>query len=405
MKKLKVLWQQSPNTSIYVGQLAEVQRRIYFEYEPDFIESGIQLSPFKCPLQGGLIEHRDHAFGPLPGLFDDSLPDGWGLLLMDRHFRRLDVAPAAVSPIERLSYLGLHTMGALTYHPPQDLEQDNQLLDLYALGKHAEAVYSGQTQEVLPQLERAGGSPGGARPKVLVGIKDNEVISGQDDLPDGFEAWIVKFASQQDVRNAGPLEYAYALMAQAAEIRMPPVQLLEVAKHRHYFCIKRFDRGPGNRRIHMHTFGNLVHANFRIPSTDYADLFKVTQVLTRNHQDTLKLFRRMVFNIVSHNRDDHAKNFAFLMDEQGQWSLAPAYDLTFSPGPGGEHSMTLLGEGRIPTRIHCLKLAEQCGIKRESALSIIDHTNEVTQKWPEYAQQAGCSRRIIQQVKQSLCLL
>ncbi len=405
MKKLQVLWQKSPSTSICVGQLAEVNRSIYFEYEPDFIASGVQLSPFKCPLQNGLIEHRDHAFGPLPGLFDDSLPDGWGLLLMDRHFRKLGVAPATVSPVERLAYLGLRTMGALTYHPPQDFEQDNQLLDLYALGKHAEAVYAGQTEEVLPQLERAGGSPGGARPKVLVGIKDNEVISGQDDLPEGFEAWIVKFASQQDVRDAGPMEYAYALMAQNAEIEMPPVHLLEVAEDCHYFCIKRFDRKSGNRRIHMHTFGNLVHANFRIPSTDYADLFKVTQVLTRDHQDTLKLFKRMVFNIVTHNRDDHAKNFAFLMDEQGQWSLAPAYDLTFSPGPGGEHSMTLLGEGRNPTRIHCLQLAERCGIKHDVASSIIDQINGVAKEWPRYAQQAGCSRRITQQVRESLCLL
>jgi serine/threonine-protein kinase HipA len=405
MKKLRVHWQQAPNTSICVGQLAALNSRIYFEYEPEFLGSGIELSPLKLPLQDGLIEHRDVPFGPLPGLFDDSLPDGWGLLLMDRHFRRLGVAPGAVSPIERLAYLGLRTMGALTYHPPHDLEQDHQILDLYALGKNAEAVYAGQVQDVLPQLERAGGSPGGARPKVLVGLKGSEVISGQDDLPEGFEAWIVKFSSPQDVRDAGPLEYAYALMAQAAEIRMPPVQLLEVAKNRQHFCIKRFDRSPGNHRIHMHTFGNMVHANFRIPSTDYADLFKVTQILTRNHQDTVELFRRMVFNIVSHNRDDHAKNFGFLMNEQGQWSLSPAYDLTFSPGPGGEHSMTLLGEGRRPARAHCLQLADQCGIKRDVALTIINQVNEVVQQWPQYAQQAGCSRKITQQVKQSLVVL
>lgn len=405
MKKLQVFWQQAPERLICVGQLAEVDRRVYFEYDTDFLASSIEMSPFKLPLQGGLIEHRDLPFGPLPGLFDDSLPDGWGLLLMDRHFRRLGVAPGAVSPIERLAYLGMRAMGALTYHPPHEFEQDHQLLDLYALGKNAEAVYGGQAQDVLPQLARAGGSPGGARPKVLVGIKGGEIISGQDDLPEGFEAWIVKFASSQDMRDAGPLEYAYALMAQAAEIRMPSVQLLRVAEDRRHFCIRRFDRSTGNRRIHMHTFGNLVHANFRIPSTDYADLFKVTQILTRNHLDVLELFRRMVFNIVSHNRDDHAKNFAFLMDEQGQWSLSPAYDLTFSPGPGGEHSMTLLGEGRAPTRMHCLQLAEQCGMKRDMAVTIISQVNEVVTQWPKYARQAGCSRSITQQVKQSLGVL
>ena len=231
MKKLRVDWQRSPDDSICVGQLAESERRIYFEYDAAFAESGIQLSPFKLPLQGALIEHRDRAFGPLPGLFDDSLPDGWGLLLMDRHFRKLGVAPATVSPIERLAYLGLSTMGALTYHPPQDLEVDTQLLDLHALGKNAEAVFAGETQEVLPQLEQAGGSPGGARPKVLVGIKENKIICGQADLPEGFEAWIVKFSSRQDARDAGPLEYANALMARAANIQRPPIRLLEATKH------------------------------------------------------------------------------------------------------------------------------------------------------------------------------
>ncbi len=405
MKKLRVDWHRSPEDSICVGQLAESERRIYFEYDAGFMDLGIQLSPFKLPIQGALIEHRDYAFGPLPGLFDDSLPDGWGLLLMDRRLRKLGVAPVTVSPIERLAYLGLSTMGALTYHPPQDLDVDTQLLDLHSLGKNAEAVYAGETQEVLPQLEQAGGSPGGARPKVLVGIREDKVVCGQADLPEGFEAWIVKFSSRQDARDAGPLEYAYALMAQAAKVQMPAVRLLEVTKIRRYFAVKRFDRSPGNGRIHMHTFGNLIQANFRIPSTDYTDLFKVTQVLTRNHQDTLELFRRMVFNFVAHNRDDHAKNFAFLMDEQGQWSLSPAYDLTYSPGPGGEHTMTILGEGREPTRSLCLQLAEQFGIKRRLALSIIDQINEVVQQWPQYAQRAGCSKKATQQVKNAIYFL
>jgi serine/threonine-protein kinase HipA len=405
MKKLRVNWQRSPDDSICVGQIAESERRVYFEYDAAFAELGIQLSPFKLPLQGALIEHRDRAFGPLPGLFDDSLPDGWGLLLMDRHFRRLGVAPATVSPIERLAYVGSSTMGALSYHPPQALDVDHQLLDLHALGKNAEAVYAGETQEVLPQLEQAGGSPGGARPKVLVGIKENKIICGQADLPEGFEAWIVKFSSRQDARDAGPLEYAYALMARAAEIQMPPIRLLEVTKTRHYFASKRFDRTAGNGRIHMHTFGNLIHANFRIPSADYSDLFKVTQVLTRNHQDTLELFRRVVFNIVTHNRDDHVKNFAFLMDEEGQWSLSPAYDLSYAPGPGGEHSTTILGEGRAPTRSHCLQLAEQFGIKPRLALSLIGQVNEAVQQWPQYAQKAGCSKKVTQQVRKAICVL
>jgi serine/threonine-protein kinase HipA len=164
---------------------------------------------------------------------------------------------------------------------------------------------------------------------------------------------------------------------------------------RRYFGVQRFDRADGNRRIHMHTFANLVHANFRIPSTDYADLFKVTQALTHNHADLLRLFRVMLFNIAAHNRDDHAKNFAFTLDDQiGEWSLAPAYDLTHSPGPGDEHTTTILGEGRQPTREHCLKLAAQFGLKPHETGPIIDQVNAAITRWPRFADQASCTKKI-----------
>ena len=400
MRQLTVKLQRTPNDVLTVGTLAEQDRRIYFEYDADFLHAGLELSPFKLPARPGLIEHVDYVFGPLPGVFDDSLPDGWGLLLMDRYFRCQGVDPATLSPLDRLAYLGQRTMGALTYHPPTagSADRDDQLIDLYELGRNAEDVLEGDAAEVLPELIRAGGSPGGARPKVLVGIQGDRIVSGEDDLPDGFAHWIVKFAARADARDAGPVEYAYSLMAQAAGIDMPPTRLFEV-KHdrciRRYFGVKRFDRTDGNRRIHMHTFANLIHANFRIPSTDYADLFKVTRSLTCNHQDVLRLFRLMVFNITAHNRDDHAKNFAFILDDQtGEWSLAPAYDLTHSPGPGGEHTMTLLGEGRQPTGDQCLKLAEQTGIKTREARPIIDETNAAIARWPEFADLAGCTKKI-----------
>ena len=323
-------------------------------------------APLEAPLQAGRLNNKEdsgvlfvailgpetmmaaptRAFGPLPGLIDDSLPDGWGLLLMDRLFRRRGQNPAVISPLERLSDLGTSTMGALAYHPPTHEPRDQQLIDLHEIGKNAQQIYSGQAVEVLPQLMRAGGSPGGARPKILVGLKGDQILTGEDDLPDGFEHWMVKFAAKADVRDAGPMEQAYARMAHAAGIDMPPTRLFKVGRNTCYFGVRRFDRGPSNSRLHVHTFGNLIHANFRIPSTDYADLMKVTSALTRNHQDVRQVFRRMVFNIAAHNRDDHAKNFAFIMNPRGEWSLSPAYDLGFAPGPGGEHTMTVLGEGR-----------------------------------------------------------
>ena len=393
MKKLTVQMRRSPSESIVVGQLAEAERRIYFEYDADVLSRGLQLSPFKLPLRPGLIEHLDRSFGPLPGLFDDSLPDGWGLLLMDRMFRRRGMDPATVSPLDRLSYLGTRTMGALTYHPPAEVEHDDRLIDLHEIGQNAQQIYSGEAVEVLPALMRAGGSPGGARPKVLIGVHGNKIISGEDDLPDGYEHWIVKFSAKADVRDAGPMEFAYLQMARAAGIDVPPARLFRVGKSQAYFGVQRFDRGPGNKRLHVHTFANLIHANFRIPSTDYADLLKVTSALTRNHRDVLEVFRRMVFNIAAHNRDDHAKNFAFLLNDGGEWSLSPAYDLGFAPGPGGEHTMTVMGEGIAPTREHVLTLAKQIGVNAKHATEIIDQVNIAVGQWRRFAKEAGCTKK------------
>ena len=396
-KRLDVRFTRSPEESILVGTLAEHEHRVYFEYDSAWLERGRELSPFKLATRPGLLEHTDRAFGPLPGLFDDSLPDGWGLLLMNRHFQRRGLEPASVSPLERLAYLGTETMGALTYHPPVDREEvDPLLFDLHELSREAQAVYAGEAAEVLPQLLRAGGSPGGACPKVLVGYgpESDRLISGEQDLPEGFEHWMIKLAAREEVGDAGPIELAYARMAEAAGLDLPPTRLFETEEGNRFFGVKRFDRAEGNRRFHVHTFGNLVHANFRLPSCDYAQLFKATSILTRDHRDTLRLFHRMVFNVLAHNRDDHAKNFAYRFDlSDGSWSLSPAYDLTFAAGPGGEHTTTVLGEGRNPSSDHLLKLGEECGIGRGEGQAIIAEVREAVARWPEFADDAGVSAR------------
>ena len=408
MKKLVVSLRRAPDDVLMVGTLAERDHRVYFEYEPSFLESGLELSPYKLPAMPGLIDHADHAFGPLPGLFDDSLPDGWGLLLMDRAFRRQGIEPATLSPLDRLAYLGTRTMGALTYHPPavEQSHKSDQLLDLYALGHNAQEVMQGDAAEILPELQRAGGSPGGARPKVLVGVRGGELLSGEDDLPDGFEHWLIKFPAREDEASAGPIEYAYSRMAQAAGIEMPPTRLFEAKqgrKRRCYFGVQRFDRAANNRRFHVHTFANLIHANFRIPSTDYADLFKVTAALTLDHSDLLQLFRRMVFNIAAHNRDDHAKNFAFILDDVNkEWRLAPAYDLTFAHGPGGEHTTSVQGEGRSPGRAECLQQADQFGLKRRMAEDAIEQINAAVEEWPAFAGEAGSPQRDVRRVGRAM---
>lgn len=379
-----------------VGILAEQRRRFFFEYNPAWLERNLELSPFILPAKKGLFEHKQREFGPLFGLFDDSLPDGWGLLLMDRHFRSQGLDPSSLSPLHRLLYLGRSTMGALTYHPP--VERDNfdfSLLDLHALAFQSQQIFAGSEVEVLPLLLRTGGSPGGARPKVLVGYnpQNQTMIAGDDDLPPGFEHWIVKFSAREDTCDAGPVEYAYALMAAAAGVAMPNTRLFITNQGESFFGVRRFDRGSGNRRYHIHTFGNLIQANFRIPSCDYGDLLKVTSILTRNRLELLRVFRLMIFNVLAHNRDDHVKNFSYILnDVTGQWTLSPAYDLTFANGPGGEHTTTIAGEGRAPTLRHFNMLAEQYDISTKGVETIYDEVVAAVGRWPEFATIAGVSQ-------------
>lgn len=401
MKKLTVCFTRSPGEFLPVGILAEDRGRVYFEYDPEFLTTGLNLSPFHLPFGGGLFEHTDRQFGPLPGVFDDSLPDGWGLLLMDRHFRSRDLNPTDVSVLDRLSWLGTCTMGALTYHPPTIHENvDASVFNLHNLAHQSQEILAGTAKEVLPQLLRAGGSPGGARPKVLVGFNPvtGKIISGEDNLPEGFEHWIVKFNAKNDTFASGAIEYAYSLMAADAGIDIPTTRLFETSEGDRFFGVKRFDR-DGNRRFHVHTFGNLIQSNFRIPSADYADFLKAASLLTRNHQDVLQAFRRMVFNVLAHNRDDHVKNFSFRLDDQtNEWSLSPAYDLLYTPGVGGEHTMTLAGEGRTPGRSHILKLAGQVNVSRQDAERIISEVQSAVSQWSNYAVQTGVSQTEINRV-------
>lgn len=391
MRKLQVHLTWSPDEAQLVGHLAERGRRVFFEYDPAFLQDPVWLSPFKVPPQAGLLEHVDRDFGPIFGLFDDSLPDGWGLLLMDRYFQSLDKTLAEVSVLDRLAFLGTRTMGALTYHPPTSPATEGRRdLDLHEMARASEQVLSGSSRELLPRLLRAGGSPGGARPKVLVGVCGDEILSGEEDLPSGFEHWMVKFGGPEDLADVGAVEMAYSRMAREAGIDMPKTRLFETSQRGRFFGVKRFDR-EHNRRFHMHTFGNLIHSNYRLPSCDYLQLLKTTKILTRDHQQVQTCFRRMVFNVLAHNRDDHVKNFAFRLAKGGEWELSPAYDLVPAPGPGGEHSMTIDGEGSRPTWAHMLKVAAAAGVSKEESRTVRDEVIAGVENWSEHAEDVGVS--------------
>lgn len=376
-----------------VGTLVRPGPLTLFEYDPSFLSSSLELSPFHLPLRAGVFEAPPDPYAGIHGLFNDSLPDGWGLLLMDRAFRKRGISRERISVLDRLSFIGTRGMGALTYHPMTGPSDEHGPLDLAELAAQSERLLEGSSEDVLPQLLQAGGSPAGARPKVLVGYRerDGAMISGSDTLPEGFRAYLVKFGARGDPGDAGPIEYAYARMAAASGIGVPPVRLFETEDGRRYFGAERFDRPDGERR-HVHTLAGLLHADHRLPTLDYEGYLRTAWALTRDHEAVKEAFRRMVFNVLAHNRDDHTKNFAFVMEPGGNWRHTPAYDLTFSDGPGGEHSMAVAGEGRNPGRREFDDIAARMKIAPGDVSEIIGQVGDAVGGWPRFAAEAGVTR-------------
>jgi len=391
-----VRFHQIQNKVITVGYLLLHNKQIIFEYSPEFIKTGLELSPFYLSNKTGVFIEQERVFAGLYGVFNDSLPDGWGLLLMDRAFRKLGIK--TITPLERLSYMGERTMGALTYHPAKfQLSDKFSALQLSLLAEKAQQVLKGTNEEVFPELQLLGGSSGGARPKVIVGLNaNNNVISGLTDLPKDYEHYLVKFSQTQDLEDAGIIEYVYSLMAKQAGILLPKTRLIEIENQQKYFAIKRFDR-KGNQRIHTHTLAGLIHADHRIPSCDYDTYLQVTQILTEQQAAIEQAFKRMLFNIIAHNRDDHVKNFSFMFDKNHQWQLAPAYDLMPTTGIAGEHTMSINGEAKQP-QIKDLKiLAKKYKIYNLSEM--IEQVKEAVSQWQNLAKQYEIKPRIIHAIE------
>ena len=391
MSALSVFYHGASNPQL-VGKLATFKQKIYFEYEPSFLKTGLNLSPFLLPFQeGAQTPVAGSPWQGLFGVFNDSLPDGWGMLLMDRHLQALGVDVRYLSPLDRLAYIGDRAMGALSYKPAKSMGKAGFQVDLSELAASASAIYAGQTSACLAEMAQAGGSPGGARPKVLVHIKGDHLISGDGKVPEGYQAWVVKFYAGDEAPETGRIEYAYSLMAKAAGIIMPETRLFEDDKGQAWFGIQRFDRIDG-KRIHMHTLGGLVDADFRLPSLDYTEVLKVTQSLTRHAQDVEQAFKVMVFNVLAKNRDDHSKNFSYVMNEQGEWRLSPAYDLTYSMGIHGEHTTSIAGEGKAPQVANMFKVGEAVGLKPTQMEAMIAHVRQAMGNWRQWCDEAGVSQ-------------
>ncbi len=377
-----------------VGTLAIRDRKIYFEYDKAFLIKGIEISPYKLPLKAGLFVCEDDIFEGLWGVFNDSLPDGWGRLLMDRHMIKLGVNARSLTPLDRLTYVGNYAMGALSYEPEVEIENTLDSIVLDDLAGSSQAILEGSSDALLDELLSLNGSSAGARPKVLVQMSKErkQIIHGRQKLKDGFSHWMVKFASSSDSLETGAIEYAYSLMAKDAGLDMPRTALLEGKKGR-YFACERFDR-VRDKRVHMHSAAGLVHSDFRYPTLDYDDLMSLALHLTKSVVEQEKVFRLACFNLFTHNRDDHAKNFSFMMDEKGLWYFSPVYDITFSQGPGGEHSTTYMGEGKNPATVHLLKLGEKHGLKNTEMM--IEDVKRSVKRWKEFATVAGVSSPTIQ---------
>ncbi|MFK0209191.1 type II toxin-antitoxin system HipA family toxin [Agrobacterium sp. NPDC090283] len=371
------------------------ERRAYFEYSPEFLAAPLLISPFHMIASTGLIAAPRDPFDGLHGLFNDSLPDGWGRLLVDRRLQRAGIDYTQLTPIDRLSAVGRTGMGALSYVPelPDDQKQQS-ITDLDWFADQVELVQTEMDVADIDSLQGAQGGSAGVRPKIMIGFNkaDNTcVLDYGQPLDPGFERWMVKAPSPDDPREIGAEEKAYALMAVAAGLTMAETRLLETRKGRRLFATKRFDRTPAGR-LHMHTASGLLNASHREATLNYEQLHKLTHMMTRDAAEVLKMFRNMVFNVFARNRDDHAKNHAFLMDGNGRWSLAPAYDLTFSSGPDGEHSVAIAGEGRTPRMPHLLAVARAASISDQDAKDVIEQVRTAVDRWPQFAEKVGLSK-------------
>ena len=370
-----------------VGRLAETSAGIVFEYDPAFLATGQELSPFTLPLKPGV---RTRGGGMLPGLFDDSLPDAWGRRIMLEWFRQQGTAEHDVTPLAMLAFVGAHGMGALTYEPAREAaEHPWQDLSLDAL--QAAVLRAEQAGEIdLNLLAAVGSSAGGARPKALIALPregSGRTLAGAGEVPVTHEAWLVKFDTSPDGTH-GPMEEAYALMACAAGVEMPETRLLETKQGhlvRRHFAVKRFDR-EGPDRIHHHTLAAMLQQSGG--DLNYEIFLRVARRLAQDEGEVWRAFRRAAFNVLASNRDDHGKNHGFLYRNRS-WQVGPAYDLTFSsPQQLPERGMAILGERRVVQEKHLLRLAENEGLARRSAESIIEQVRASVVRWREFADQA-----------------
>lgn len=412
-----------------IGALSMVEGRDHaaFQYDREFAQSGIQLSPLLMPLSERVYEFPAlprNTFHGLPGLLADSLPDKFGNALINAWLARQGRAPESFGVVDRLCYTGTRGMGALEFAPGLGPRQRTATeIDLSALVELASEVlarrgelrgnFAGPAREkALRDILRVGTSAGGARAKAVIAWnrETHEVRSGQVQAAPGFEHWLLKFdgvagnkdKELDDPKGYGAIEFAYHLMARAAGITMSECRLFEENGRRH-FMTRRFDRIEGGAKLHMQSLCALAHFDFnQAGAYSYEQALLTIRQLGLPAADAEEQFRRMVFNIVARNQDDHVKNIAFLMDKSGRWSLSPAFDVTYSYNPAGDwtatHQMTLHGKRDGFTRADLEACAKTALLKRGRAAAILEEVRAAVARWPEFAATAGLSEDWTQKI-------
>lgn len=382
-----------------LGRLADDGKTLLFEYSPLALAQELELSPVHLKLQaaahGGFpsFQHR------LPGLIADSLPDGWGMLLMDRLFRQQGIRHPG--PLDRLAFIGDRAMGALRFVPAQDINASEPDWTLLALAQESARALAGEAGVALRELALTGGSPQGARPKALVHY---DAASGHvSTRPDALGTpWLVKFPAQDEHKEVCAIEQLYAELARDCGLEMPASALFDLSAESAAFGVARFDREQG-QRVPVHSLAGLLQIDFRLPgATDYTTFLRATRLLTRDQREVDKAFARAVFNVLFHNRDDHPKNFGWRLGRDRRWRLAPAFDLTYSQGPMGQHHMDVCGEGAAVERRHLLQLAAEGGVARKTAEVTIERLREHAAGLTRYADALPIRQKTVKRIEDAV---
>lgn len=382
----------APDARVSVGKLAWANQTAQLEWSSEIMQRQLRIDgAIRYPLEPGLHAARSRTFDGLHGFLADSLPEGWGYLVMRKRLAQLNLDIGSLTPVERLALVGESGRGALVFSPATTPDADQSTgVDLDALADEAAQVLSGEDGKFADLLAKAAGGSGGARPKVHVGFgPKGEVSIGGGELPADHTAWIVKFRANEDPIDIGPLEEAYAAMAEAAKLKIAEHKLIPAKKGPGYFATRRFDRPGSSERLHMLSLGGAVEAPMTPGALNYDQFLRVTQHITRNAEDVALAFRRIIFNVLAHNRDDHVRQHAYLMDRRGAWSLSPAYDLTYAPGPGGEHYLDIEGEGRNVTRKHIESLGAKHGLGAKAIDAMVAEVDAAVGDWRKFASAAG----------------